>query len=418
PVVRIGPDEIHVNDPQYIREIYVGAGQARDKYKFYTQQFGEASLTTVPHELHRSRRAAISPFFSKRSVSNLESVITGLAERLCLRLSSYSGTGLPVVLNDAFSCFATDVITEYAFARSYDFLQNPNFLPNLRLSLQGLMVSVHYVKHFPWILGIMDLLPFTVVEWVDPRVARLLQMRKDVKAQVEALATGKNQNFRNKHHPTIFHALLSINAPASEKLPTRLWQEGFLVIGAGTETTALILSTTMFYLIDNPRAYNKLKQELVVAFLDISTLPTIAYNAVIQEGLRLGVGVGSRLQRISPTHPMNIGHWTIPSGTPVGMTSILVHKNSELFYEPHDFIPERWIENPQLDEYLLSFSKGSRQCAGITLAYTELRIVLATLIRRLDFELFQTTIEDVAIEHDLVTANARLGSQGVRVLVK
>lgn len=54
----------------------------------------------------------------------------------------------------------------------------------------------------------------------------------------------------------------------------------------------------------------------------------------------------------------------------------------------------------------------------ISLAYSELRIVLAILILRLDFELFKTTIEDVAIQHDLVTANARLGSHGVRVLVK
>jgi len=93
---------------------------------------------------------------------------------------------------------------------------------------------------------------------------------------------------------------------------------------------------------------------------------TISYNAVIQEGLRLGLGVSSRLQRISPTQPMRVGAWTIPPGTPVGMTSILVHQNPQLFYRPREFIPERWIENPQLDEYLLSFSKGSRQCAGIT----------------------------------------------------
>ena len=74
-------------------------------------------------------------------------------------MSRYSDTGLPLVLHDAFSCFASDVITQYAFGRSYGFLDNANFLPNLRLALKGLMVSVNYVKHFPWLFTLMDALP-------------------------------------------------------------------------------------------------------------------------------------------------------------------------------------------------------------------------------------------------------------------
>jgi cytochrome P450 len=113
----------------------------------------------MDHEIHRIRRAAVAPFFSKRSVAKLEPVIIGLAEQLCRRLSSSSGTGCPVVLNDAFSCFATDVITEYSFARSYGFLRNDDFLPNLRLALKGLMVSVNYAKQCPWLFSLLDSLP-------------------------------------------------------------------------------------------------------------------------------------------------------------------------------------------------------------------------------------------------------------------
>lgn len=143
----------------------------------------------------------------------------------------------------------------------------------------------------------------------------------------------------------------------------------------------------MFYLIDNRSAYYKLKQELLFALPNLSSSPTSAvveqlpylisdsiyliciltntsYNAVIQEGLRLGLGVSSRLQRISP-QPMCFRGLEIPKNTSVGMTSALIHQNSEIFPEPRKFLPERWIENPRLDRYLLSFSKGSRQCAGI-----------------------------------------------------
>src|SRR5271156_1955700 len=52
------------------------------------------------------------------------------------------------------------------------------------------------------------------------------------------------------------------------------------------------------------------------------------------------------------------------------MTSILIHHNEEIFPESYKFKPERWLEKrpegaPPLDRYLVSFSKGSRQCAGM-----------------------------------------------------
>ena len=79
---------------------------------------------------------------------------------------------------------------------------------------------------------------------------------------------------------------------------------------------------------------------------------------MIQEGLRLAYGVATRLQRVAPNEPMQYKDWIIPPGTSTGMTAVLVHSNPEIFPEPHEFKPERWVENPRLDKYLLSFSKG------------------------------------------------------------
>lgn len=60
----------------------------------------------------------------------------------------------------------------------------------------------------------------------------------------------------------------------------------------------------------------------------------------------------------------------------------------------------------------------STNSAYTNLAYSELRLVLAMLNRRFNFSLFKTTVDDVVIEHDLISVNARFGSKGVRVLVK
>jgi cytochrome P450 len=60
----------------------------------------------------------------------------------------------------------------------------------------------------------------------------------------------------------------------------------------------------------------------------------------------------------------------IPAGTPVGMTATLIHNHPELFPNPKKFQPERWLDEQgrrhhHLDKYVLSFSRGSRQCIGI-----------------------------------------------------
>lgn len=52
------------------------------------------------------------------------------------------------------------------------------------------------------------------------------------------------------------------------------------------------------------------------------------------------------------------------------MTSVHIHENKDIFPEPMKFKPERWLEKrledaPPLDRYLVTFTKGSRQCAGI-----------------------------------------------------
>ena len=83
------------------------------------------------------------------------------------------------------------------------------------------------------------------------------------------------------------------------------------------------------------------------------------------------------------------------------MTSVLIHLNPSIFPKPREFIPERWLENPRLIRYLVSFTKGSRQCLGMNLAYAEVYLCLANLFHSFpDMTLFDTTIGDVEIQAD------------------
>ncbi len=137
------------------------------------------------------------------------------------------------------------------------------------------------------------------------------------------------------------------------------------------------LSAITFEILANPDKLRKLKHELAAALPDPNAVPTstelekLPYlTAVIQEGLRLHPNPVGRLQRVSPDTPlvysdrMTKKEWVIPAGTPVSMDARTTHMDSTVFPEPLKFLPERWIDNPNQDRYLLTFSKGTRMCAG------------------------------------------------------
>jgi cytochrome P450 len=107
------------------------------------------------------------------------------------------------------------------------------------------------------------------------------------------------------------------------------------------------------------------------------------------------------------------------------MTIPLLHHNTTIFPSPTAFDPNRWINDPKLDRYLFSFSRGPRACIGINLAWAELYNVLASVFGHYGDEkgqgpsmkLWKTTIEDVTTKHDLFVPFPFMESEGVRIVL-
>ncbi|TRX91611.1 hypothetical protein FHL15_007393 [Xylaria flabelliformis] len=96
-----------------------------------------------------------------------------------------------------------------------------------------------------------------------------------------------------------------------------------------------------------------------------------------------------------------------------------------VFHNPHDFVPERWLNNPKtsdgdpLTRFFVPFGKGPRMCIGMNLACVEKCLGLATLLRRFKFELYETDINDnIEIKHDFFVPSPKLDSKGLRVKIK
>lgn len=238
---------------------------------------------------------------------------------------------------------------------------------------------------------------------------------------------------------------------------------GNLDINAANGILAPTLSALTYHLLANPGKLSKLKKELADAIPNSANPPTLQQvenlpylSAVIQEVLRLHPGATLRSQRVSPDEPLYYDDgsnptWIILAGTPVSMSIALIQTNPDIFPEPNEFRPERWLENPRLDHYMLAFSRGTRMCLGyvvqdhkrniirllidpcvrINLAYQELYVVTAAVFRKYDLysgtgmqqgptlALYETIRErDVDMKSDLTTPFPILGSKGVRLMVR
>ena len=110
PIIRINPYELHVSDPTYYDELCVSSasGEKRNKWEWYTKQFGtpEAMFSTVDHDQHKARRAALNRFFSMASVRRLQPVVTERVQTLIERLRGFKDSKNRVIRVDyAFAAF-------------------------------------------------------------------------------------------------------------------------------------------------------------------------------------------------------------------------------------------------------------------------------------------------------------------------
>ena len=277
PIVRINPYEIHINDPEFFDDLYLHHKKL-DKYRWWTNLSGAdgSSFSTVPHDLHRLRRAALNPFFSVQSVAKLEPLIASKVEKLCSRFDALVAGGDVFRLDCAFMALTMDIICDYSFANDRRYLDEPDFKLIWKQTIIGAFEGGAMGRQFPWMLPLMKKLPISVVAALSPAVGWLLAWQEGVKESVKPILERRNdavQSEKMASHRTIFHELRDSDLPPEERTLSRLCEEGEILTGAGSETTAQTLTRILFYLKQNPQALAKLRKELDDAIPDRDSIP-------------------------------------------------------------------------------------------------------------------------------------------------
>jgi len=111
-------------------------------------------------------------------------------------------------------------------------------------------------------------------------------------------------------------------------------------------------------------------------------------DAVINESMRLHPPVPSGVNRVTGPEGLTVGGTYIPGNTIVQAPMHTIFRDPRCFERPLEFIPERWTTRPELTKHAAAFAPfiiGSHSCVGKALALTELRYVVAHVLRRYNF---------------------------------
>ncbi|KAI0841081.1 cytochrome P450 [Hypoxylon sp. FL0890] len=447
PVIRVNPDEVHCSDVEFLDEIYTLGGRKRDKprHQVSGSAMAYSGFATSEHDLHRLRRAPLGKFFSRNQIARLEPRIQELVQRLCDKLLSEAGKNKPLSAQVAYSCFTSDVISDYCFGESFGFLDREAWEPNFREPLYSLLHTLYVFRFFPFLKPITVVAGLWFLNYLPEDAALLIRtLNIDLPNQIKKTKSDMDAGIVHERQ-TVFGELLKSDLPPQEKSVARLTGEASAVLGGGTETLSWALAAITYFLLTQPRTLTKLTEELRTAVSDPQNLPPFTaleqlpyLGAVIQEGLRLTYGVPGRTARVATEEDLVYrGQWTprgkgesvkveyvIPRGFAAGMSNGLTHHNEAYFPDSYSYIPERWLDDngkrrKELDRYLMSFGKGTRICLGMNLALYELHLVLAALVLRVfpHMRLFETTEADVRWDCDMVVPQTRAESKGIRVVI-
>ncbi|KAF4498652.1 Pisatin demethylase [Fusarium agapanthi] len=247
--------------------------------------------------------------------------------------------------------YAFDVIGAITFNKSFNMMENEGDTTGMIKGIRGANDFLAFwgivANLVPWLIGISTALgrTSTTSTLVSYALTQIDNIRKE-NAKSTVKGTTKYETFLKK--------LLEGESEGRLKTPNLLDACGSN-IGAGSDTTAVKLSSALYYLFQNPDKLKKLREEIdqkaakgslsdPVNFQEAQDMPYL--QAVIKETLRIHPAVGTILPRVVPPGGMELSGTYFPEGTKVGVNAWVMHYDKEIYGpDPEVFRPERWLGN-------------------------------------------------------------------------
>jgi len=367
---------VMINHPQAVQEMLnSNAFHAPGSLNIILKPIvGEQSMLMVSGERHKRSRQLLMPPFHGERMRNYGKLICDIATDVASKWS----VDRPFVARSAMQEVTMRVILQAVFGMDDG--------PRLQ-ALRPLLASVVDMTSSPVRSSLLffDWMQQDWGSWSPWGRMKQRQRKVDdlVYAEIEERRLQPDAN-----RTDILSLMMAARDENGEPMTNEeLRDELMTLLFAGHETTATALAWAFYWIHTLPSVRQKLLQELDSLGenpdpMEIFRLPYL--SAVCQETLRIYPVAMLTFAREVLTPVELMGHQLEP-GTVVFASIYLTHRREDLYPEPLQFKPERFLERQFSPYEYLPFGGGSRRCIGLALAQLEMKLVLATILR--DFDL-------------------------------
>ncbi|KAE8351605.1 cytochrome P450 [Aspergillus coremiiformis] len=390
-VVRVAPNELSYIHPDGWNEIYGyrnGKSELSKDPDFYSSTLsGPEGIVCAPQDRHGYIRKQMSHGFSEKSLREQEPTIRFHADLMISKLSSQANERGENIVDFTrwYNYFTFDVTAQLVFGESFNCLQSSHYHPWVKIIFDGIRFGIwqRCAKFWPWLSPAIQMF---IPDSIRHRRVELTQLSREKAEYRKTIHDGRNDFVANLLKPDS-----GVTDPEYQSTVQAL-------IVAGSETTASLLSGLTFHLLSNPEKLQKAMKEVrrefdaadQISFVSVNRLPYLL--ACLNEAFRVYPPVVDGFPRNTGSNVEVIMNQAVPPKTIVRMSHWAAYRSPQNFVRPDEYIPERWLANvPGFEDdrksALQPFQVGPRNCIGRTLAYMEMRLLMALVLWHFDLEL-------------------------------
>lgn len=368
-IVRTAPDQLSFINDQAWRDIFMhrqGHPQLQKTLPF--PRSGTYNIINAPDDIHARQRKTLSHAFSERALREQEPLITTYVDLLVEHMHEDAKAGKAVDMVGYLTFLTFDIIADLSFAAPLGALRDRKAHPWMTSFFNSIRIGT-IITQFMLIPGVRYLMMLVAypLRAVQRRQADFTEDKVS-----ERLAQGSER-------PDFMGAVLRNNEKAGDgdgMTRAEIGSTFGILMIAGSETTATLLSGCLFLLLKNPDVLWKLQREVRGAFANEADISVTRVNslpyllAVLEESLRYYPPVPVALGRRTPPEGTTIcGQW-VPGGIAVGIPQLAANHSPINFVDPDKFVPERFLpdRDPKYAKdrraVLQPFSAGPRNCLG------------------------------------------------------
>lgn len=238
---------------------------------------------------------------------------------------------------------------------------------------------------------------------VVERAGTTLEELQALFAELETLIRAKIQAARanpaqHEGRTDVFSLLVNARDDDGTQLSEdELHDELITMLLAGFGTTATMLSWAFAVVLKHPTVLARVLEEINTEIGDdeitSQNIDRLRYTeAVVKETLRFCPMFWAAGTRVA-FEDVALGEYRIPAGTSLVNCSYLLHLREDLYPKADHFEPERFLTGKFKPNEWAPFGFGIRRCIGMHFALHEMKVIIATILSRVEFKLLTPELE-------------------------